>query len=95
MTAEVFALFLAGLIAPFLTQQLKKWFGGLEDARALWTAFGVSFALAVLAQLLTGELAVACVAGDPVGCMSSILQAAMVAFGLATLIYKAFLGKQE
>jgi len=94
MTAEAFAIFVAGLIAPFLTQQLKKLFGGLEDERALWTAFAVSFALAVLAQLLTGELAVTCIAGDPAACTASVLKAAMTAFGLATIVYKMLLSKK-
>ncbi len=93
MTAEAFALFLAGLIAPFLIQQIKKLFGGWEDTRALWLAFAVSFVLAAGAQLLTGEFALACVAGDPAGCVSSVLEAAMAAFGLATVIYKVFMSK--
>jgi len=95
MTGQALALFIVGLAAPFIIQQLKKLFGGLEDWRALWVAFGVSFALAALCQLGTGELAINCVAGDPAGCTASVLEAGLVVFGLATVVYKTLLSKKE
>lgn len=94
MTAEQLALFVGGLIAPFLIQYLKKWFGDVEAKAALWVALGVSAALAAACQLLTGGFAVDCTTG-PVGCIAGILEAIGVVFGLATVIYKFFLSQPE
>ena len=93
MTAEQLALFVAGLIAPFLAQLLKKWFGGIEAKAALWVAFGASAVLAALAMLLTGGLAFACDLSNPLGCIAGVLESVGVVFGLATVIYKFFLSK--
>ena len=94
MTAEALALFITGLIAPVLIQQIKRLFGGTEGPKALWLAFVVSFGLAFLSILVTGGLAVVCVPGDPVGCTSSVLEAGLVVFGLATVVYKQFMSTE-
>ena len=95
MTAEQLALFVAGLIAPFLTQLLKKWFGDLEAKPALWVSFGASAALAAVALFLTGGFKIACDLGNPLTCITGIVEAIGVVFGLATVIYKFFMSKPE
>ena len=95
MTAEQLALFVASLVAPFLIQYLKKWFGNLEAVNALWVAFGTSVVLGGLALFLTGGLGLACDLSDPLHCVAGAIEAVGVVFGLATVIYKFFLAQPK
>ncbi len=52
MDPQVLALFLAGIITPFVTQLLKS--GRIADRPAQWLAIVVSYILALLAFVLTG-----------------------------------------
>lgn len=88
MTAQTLALFIAGVIAPILTQWLKR--GKIEGRAALYLTFGVSTLLAVVCMLVTGELPSLGSVGDPILLITSILEAAGVVFALATLLYKTF-----
>lgn len=54
MTAENLGLFIAGVLAPFLTQWIKSI--GIQDRAAQWLAVGVSVVLAVVAEVLTGGI---------------------------------------
>ena len=94
ITGEGLALLIAGLIAPYLTQLLKKWFGGLEARPALWLAFGVSILVSVLALLATGALGWTAPPTEPVAAIGWFAKMAGSVFALATLVYHQFIGNK-
>lgn len=79
MDWQIAATVLVGLIAPFLVQILRKWFA-VEDTAAQAVTLLVSFVLAVLIGVSTGDLEWN---GDLAATMT-------VVFTIATFIYKAF-----
>ena len=81
MDAQTLALFIAGILAPYITELLKR--GQVEGKKALWLAFVVSVVLAIGALLVTGGLSVS----DP----TQFAGAAGAVFSLATIIYKQFI----
>ena len=85
MGAQAFAVFVAGLVAPFVIQVIKNYFGQ-NDKGALWLAFGVSVVIAVVALLVTGELPSV---ADP----TQLGAAIGVVFSIATVVYKQFMAK--
>ena len=91
VTGEALALLIAGLVAPYLTQWLKRLFGGLEAKPALWLSFGVSVVIATLALIVTGQLGWTAPPGEPVEVISWFAQFAGAVFALATLVYKTFI----
>jgi len=98
MTAEQLAVWVAGLIASPLTQWVKKTFGDIEGWRALWTFFGVSIVLSLLALLLTTEISITAMLTDPIVTMQNFLAALVQVIGLATVIYKIWIdqpGRKE
>jgi len=91
ITGEALALLIAGLVAPYLTQWLKKLFGSLEARPALWLAFGVSAVVAVIALLVTGELGWTLPPGEPIQAVVWFLEHTGIVFALATLVYHQFI----
>ena len=88
VTAEMLALFVAGLFAPYLTQGLKKLFGNVEALPAVWLSFGVSIVVAALALVATGELGWVTPPTDPTQTFVWLAKYVGVIYGLATLVYK-------
>lgn len=95
MTAEMFALFVAGVVAPYLTQVLKKFFGDTEGITALWLSFGVSVGISVAALVLTGELGWVSMPANPTAAIGWFVKYAGVIYALSTLIYKNLIGRPE
>jgi len=91
MTAEQFAIWIAGLLSSPLTQWVKKLFGDIKGWKALWTFFGVSVVLSFLALFLTKEISTRAILSDPISTIESFLAALVQVIGLATVIYKIFL----
>jgi predicted membrane-bound mannosyltransferase len=77
------ALTLAGIVAPFIVQLIRKYFGvhALKDWVAQAIVLVVSVVLAVIAGLITGELETA----------TDVISAAGQVFAVATLVYKSIL----
>ena len=75
---EVLALGIAGIVAPLLTELIKK-LTGWKKYLALSLAFVVSVVVAIVAILITkpAEFGLADVAGK-----------SLIVFGLATIVYK-------
>lgn len=82
MSAEALAVFLAGIVAPFVVEFLKR--GNLTGRIALWLAFGTSVVLAFMALLVTGGFDVGAIMADP----TQLVGAVGIVFSLATLVYK-------
>ncbi len=95
VTAEALALILAGFVAPYLAQLLKRLFGDVEAMAALWLSFAVSVVLAGVAMLITGRLGWSAPPTDPVGLLTWIFELGLAVFGLATMIYKTWISKPE
>jgi len=89
MTAEQLGLFIAGLVAEFLTWFINKRLGW-KDWKAFWAFYIVALVIAVIALFLTTELSLTLIREDPVASMASILTASCTAAGLGNLIYKVF-----
>lgn len=88
MTAEVFALFVAGIVASPFIQFIKErlhWVGW----QALWLSWALCVVLASLALLFTGELKLTLILSDPITLFAELGQAFAMVIGLATIIYKA------
>jgi len=81
--AETIALLAAGLIAPFLTDLIKRLIG-VKKVLALCLAVLVSVVLALLSLLIAGVLE-----GTGIAALGS-----GAVFSLATIIYKLFLAKK-
>jgi small-conductance mechanosensitive channel len=77
------ALALAGVVAPFLIQLLRKYLGehALKDWVAQAIVLAVSIVLALFAGLGTGELSDA----------KDVLGAVSMVFAVATVVYKSIL----
>jgi len=95
ITAKALALLFAGLIAPYLTQWLKKVFGDVEALPALWIAFGVSVALSAICLLVTGELGWTAPPSEPIAAVTWFFEFAGTVFALATLVYKVLIKRPE
>lgn len=95
VTARALAMLVAGIVAPYLTQWLKKRFGGLEARPALWVAFAVAVGLSAVALIVTGEMGWVPPLGEPVQAVTWFLEHVGVVFTLATLIYKTLISKPE
>ena len=95
VTAEALALLLAGFVAPYLAQVLKRLFGDVEAMPALWLSFVVSVLLAAVAMLITGALGWSMPPLDPIGLVSWVFELGLMVFGLATLVYKNLISKPE
>ena len=93
VTARALAMLIAGLVAPYLIQWLKKLFGGLEARPALWLAFAAAVLLSALSLLVTGEMGWTPPAGEPVQAMTWFLEHVGVVFALATIVYHQFISK--
>lgn len=89
------ALAIAGLIAPWLTQLLKKLFGDVEGLAALWATFVVAILVSLVALIITGELGWTAPPSDPVAWGTWFLQFVGGVFTMATLIYKHFISRPE
>jgi len=91
VTAEVIALAIAGFVAPFIIDVLKRWWG-LQDEKALWFAFACSVIIACLATTLAGVFKPGSGWGlvdwsDPLKAIAQIAAMAGPVFTLATLVY--------
>ena len=95
VTAEAFALILAGFVAPYLAQMLKRMFGDVEAMPALWLSFAVSVVLAITAMLVTGVLGWSTPPLEPVDLVSWVFELGLAVFGLATMVYKNLISKPE
>lgn len=93
VTAQVVAIFLAGLFAPLIIQIFKG--GKIKGSPALWLTFIVSFVLAGIAEWLTGGLKAAINIGDPIAAMDAVKEAFLVIFALSQVVYKFFWDKIE
>lgn len=92
MTAEAFALTIAGLLAAVLAVPLTNWLKGkwnVDDTSALALTVAVSVVLAFIALLATGALGLASFnyANLP-GLVTGV-------FALATLIFRVLQGKKQ
>ena len=85
---ESVLLVLAGILAPFVTQVVKKLFNNPEDMNAIWVLYGVSFILAALAWLASGKMGT--FTGDPINDVAVAGNAIAGAAGWATLVYNLF-----
>lgn len=95
ITARALAMMIAGIVTPYLTQWLKKLFGGLEAKSALWVAFGVSVGVSVAALLFTGGMGWTPPLDEPVQTVTWFVEHVGVVFALATLVYHQFLSGGE
>ncbi len=91
MTAEVIALAIAGFVATFIIDVLKRrW--GLQDEKALWFAFACSVVIALVATTIAGAITPGSGWGlvdwsDPLKAIAQIAAMAGPVFTLATLVY--------
>ncbi len=85
---EALALLMAGFVAPYLAQFLKRAFGGLEALPALWVSFGTSVVVALVALFITGELGWTSPPAEPVALLTWFSTIAGSVFALATMVYK-------
>lgn len=93
VTAELLALFVAGLIAPYLTQLLKILFGNTEGTRALWLSFGVAILISAVALLLTGEMGWVTPPTEPTLAFAWFAKYVGVVYALSTLVYKNLISR--
>lgn len=88
MTAEVLAIFIAGLVAsPFI--QFIKEKANVSGTVALWLTWILCGAIALVAQIATGELSLAMAIADPAVFFTELGLAFSAVLGLATIVYKA------
>lgn len=92
---EGLALMIAGFIAPYLTQVLKRLFGDLESMPALWLSFVVAVVISLVALVITGELGWTTPPSEPVAFVTWFLQFVGGVFGIATLVYKVLIKRPE
>ena len=93
MNAEAVALFLAGLVAPWLVKVFNR--AGWKGPRALWLSFVVSVVLAVIAQAATGGLATGLAWDDPVRLIGELAARAGVVFALGQLVFQSLKDRME
>lgn len=91
MSAEALALFIAGIVSPFLAQLVKEVLG-LEGKVAAWAAFIVSMVIAILAMVLSGGFSGISL-DDPATAAGALVTKIGVVFTIATLVYKSLEGK--
>jgi len=89
------ALMIAGFIAPYLAQMLKKLFGDLEALPALWLSFVVAVVISIVALVVTGELGWTTPPSDPIRAVTWFLQFVGSVFAIATLVYKTLIKRPE
>lgn len=92
MSNEVLALWVAGGVAPYLTQLLR---GRLTGLPAMWFSFGVAVAISVVASLLTGGLDLSLSLTEPVTFLTQLGQRAVPVWALSQLVYKHLLADRE
>lgn len=95
MTEELW-LVVAGLVAPFVIQVVKRlhtvMFGGeLSHGAALAWTYVVALVFAGAAKVVAGEVVIP--AGDPVTVVTALVTHVTAVIGLATVIYKSVLPK--
>ena len=95
VTGIALALVIAGAIAPYLTQVLKKLFGDLEALPALWMSFAVAVLVSFIALTVTGELGWTAPPSEPIAAATWFLQFVGSVFGMATLVYKLLIKRPK
>ena len=95
VTAEMLALFVAGLIAPYLTQFVKKLFGDHGGVPAVWLSFGVAMAISAVALILTGGLGWITPPTEPTAAFEWFAKYVGVIYALSTLVYKNLISRPE
>lgn len=92
MDTQTMALFLAGVVSPFVTTLIKKIFKDPKGCGALWLAFAISFVLASVVAVVTSISTPPSIT-DVISFVTWIFDRAVLVFGLSQLIYQNLKGR--
>lgn len=86
---QLYALFLVGILSPFITKLFKTLFGeNVNGTAAVWLAFVISFILSLFVVFSVEGVTGLPSLKDPVGVVSWVIAKVGLVFGVSQFVYQ-------